>query len=156
MRREIAALFEHDGPFVTVYLDARSDQPQAEQILATRWKTARSGLSNEGASDEDLAAIDEAVAGASHIGGDTLAVVAAGGWVLLARHLPAPPTADAWRIGLLPWVGPLMAADQTLVAHVAVYLERTGAEIHAFDSSGHPVEETIQASTNEDVEVVKA
>src|SRR5439155_5953945 len=147
MRREIAALFDHDGPFLTVYLDARSDQPQAEQILETRWKTARSGLANEGASDEDLAAIDAAVAGATHIGGDTLAVVAAGGQVLLSRHLPAPPAADAWRIGLLPWVGPLVAADQTLVPHVAVYVERTGAEIHAFDSSGRPVDETLQPST---------
>src|SRR5439155_594819 len=98
MRREIAALFDHDGPFLTVYLDARSDQPQAEQILETRWKTARSGLANEGASDEDLAAIDATVAGATHIGGDTLAVVAAGGQVLLSRHLPAPPAADAWRL----------------------------------------------------------
>src|SRR5206468_11548276 len=125
------------------------DQPQAQQPLVTRWKPARSALGAEGAADDDLAAVDGAIESGTHIGGDTFAVVAAGGRVLLARHLPAPPAADAWRLGLLPWVGPLVEADQTPVPHVAVYLERTGAEIHGFDNSGRPVDETVQASSNE-------
>jgi hypothetical protein len=156
MRNEIAALFEHDGPFVTVYLDARSDQPQAQQQLATRWKTARSALSAEGATDDDLAALDDAVAGATHVGGDTLALVAAGGRVLLARHLPEPPAGDRWRLGLLPWVGPLVETAQTLLPHVVVVAERTGAEIYGFDASGESVEEEVVASSNEDVELINA
>ena len=91
MRNEIAALFQHDGPFVSVYLDARSDQPQAQQQLLTRWKTARSALSAEGAADDTLEALDAAVESATHVGGDTLALIAAGGKVLLHRHLPEPP-----------------------------------------------------------------
>jgi hypothetical protein len=156
MRNEIAALFEHDGPFVSVYLDARSDQPQAQQQLLTRWKTARSALSAEGATDDDLAAIDAAVESATHVGGDTLALIAAGGKVLLDRHLPEPPAGDRWKLGLLPWVGPLVETAQTLLPHVIVVAERTGAEIYGFDASGESVEEEVSASSNEDVEKVKA
>jgi hypothetical protein len=155
MRTEIADLFAADGPFVTVYLDARSDRPNAQQTLELRWKSVRADLGAQGASDEDLAALDAAVTASTHIGGDTLALVAAGGRVLLDRHLPEPPARDAGRIGLLPWVGPLVETAQTLLPHVVVIAERTGAEIYGFDSSGRGISEEVVASSNEDVELVK-
>jgi hypothetical protein len=156
MRNQIAELFRHEGPFVSVYLDARSDQPQAQQALATHWKSARSALSAEGASDADLTAIDAAVEKATHIGGDTLAVIAAGGEALLVRHLPEPPAGTVWRLGLLPWVGPLVETAQTLLPHVIVIAERNGAEIYGFDSSGTAVEEEVKTASNEDVELINA
>ena len=145
MRNEIAALLRNDGPFVSVYLDARSDQPQAQQQLAGRWRTVRSDLAAEGATDDDLTAIDEAVAGATHVGGDTLAIIAAGGKVLLTRHLPEPPARDRGRVGLLPWVGPLLASAQTLLPHLVVLADRTGADLYGFDAAGDGVEEEVQA-----------
>jgi hypothetical protein len=156
MQSQIADLFRHDGPFVTAYLSARSDQERAQQRLELHWKSVRSELGAEGATDEDLAAMDAAVTDASHVGGDTLALVAAGGRVLLARHLPEPPAGDAWRLGLLPWVGPLVETAQTLLPHVIVLAERSGAEIYGFDASGESVSEEVNASSNEDVELVKA
>jgi hypothetical protein len=156
MRNEIADLFRHDGPFTSVYLDAQSDQPQAQQALETHWKTVRAALSAEGAGDDDLAAIDAAVADRTHIGGDTLAVIAAGGEVLLARHLPEPPRGDGWRLGLLPWVGPLVETAQTLLPHVIVIAERNGAEIYGFDASGRAVEQEVTTTTNDNVELINA
>lgn len=156
MRTQIADLFAHDGPFVSVYLDARSDQPQAQQQLEARWKSARSALSAEGATDDDLDAVEAAVRSETHAGGDTFAAVAAGGQVLLARHLPRPPARDAWRLGLLPWVGPLLDATQRMVPHLVVVAERPGAEIYGFDEQGAGVEDEVIASSNEDVEVVKS
>jgi hypothetical protein len=155
MRNRIADLFHHDGPFASVYLDARSDQPNAQQVLATRWKSARAALSAEGATDDDLGAIDAAVASATHKGGDTFAAFASGGELRFVRHLPDPPTADAWRLGLLPWVGPLVEAAQHLLPHVLVLAERSGAEIHGMDALGHERDEEVVASTNEDVELIK-
>jgi len=140
MRDDIARLFEADGPFVTVYLDARSDQPQAQQQLLTRWKTVRSQLGAEGASDDDLAAIDAAIDEQSHTGGDTFAAVAAGGRCLFARHLPEPPSADAGYVGLLPRAGTLLETAQTLLPHLVVLVDRTGADIYGFTASGESVE----------------
>jgi hypothetical protein len=51
VRNEIADLSRHDGPFTSVYLDAQSDQPQAQQALETHWKSARAALAAEGATD---------------------------------------------------------------------------------------------------------
>jgi hypothetical protein len=143
MRDEIARLFATDGPFVTVYLDARSDQPQAQQQLLTRWKTVRSQLEAEGATDDDLAAIDEVVVSQTHVGGDTFAAVAAGGRCLLARHLPEPPNSDAGYLGLLPRPGTLLETAQTLLPHLVVLVDRTGADVYGFTASGESVEQEI-------------
>ena len=144
MRNDIADLFRDSGPFVTVYLDARSDQPQAQQQLLTRWKSVRRDLAEQGATDEDLAAVDAALETSAHAGGDTLAVVAAGGRVLLARHLPEPPARDRGHVGPLPWVGPLVASAQTLLPHLVVLVDRTGADLYGFDASGDAVEAEVQ------------
>jgi hypothetical protein len=146
MRNDIAALFDADGPFVSVYLDARSDQPQAQQALLTRWKTVRSQLAGEGATEDDLAAIDAALDDTTHVGGDTAALVAAGGRVLLARHLPETPAADAGRVGLLPWVGPLVETAQTLLPHLVVLVDRTGADLYGFTAEGESVEEEVSGA----------
>lgn len=143
MREQIARLSQADGPFVTVYLDARSDQPQAQQQLQTRWKTVRSQLSAEGATDDDLAAIDAVVDDDAHVGGDTFAAVAAGGRVLLARNLPEPPSADAGYLGLLPRAGTLLETAQTLLPHLVVLVDRTGADVYGFTASGDSVEEEV-------------
>src|SRR3712207_6315787 len=71
MRDQIARLFQADGPFVTAYLDARSDTEQAQQKLVQHWKSVRSELEQEGATDDDLAAVDGAIERHTHIGGDT-------------------------------------------------------------------------------------
>lgn len=144
MRDDIARLFASDGPFVTVYLDARSDQPQAQQQLLARWKTVRSQLSAEGATDDDLAAIDEVLGERTHVGGDTFAAVAAGGRCLLARHLPEPPSSDAGYLGLLPRAGTLLESAQTLLPHLVVLVDRTGADVYGFTADGAPVEEEVQ------------
>jgi hypothetical protein len=156
MRNAIARLFSYDGPFVTAYLDARSDQPQAKQVLETRWKSVRADLLANGAPESTLEAIDVEMDKRDHVGGDTLCVVAAGDKVVLAHHLPEPPAQDMGKIGKVPWVGPLLDAAQTMVPHLLVVADRTGARITAITASGQELEADVQASANEDVELVKA
>ena len=143
MRDQIARLFEADGPFVTVYLDARSDTEQAQQKLLQHWKPVRADLEAEGATDEDLEAIEAAIGEHTHIGGDTFVAVAAGGSVLLARHLPEPPNSDAGYLGLLPRAGTLLETAQTLLPHLVVLVDRTGADIYGFSAAGEAVEEEV-------------
>lgn len=150
MRNEIASLFRADGPNVSVYLDARSDQPNAQQHLESRWRTVRAGLAADGATDDDLAALDTAVETTRAVGG-TWAAIAGGGEVRLQRHLPGAPVRDAGRLGLLPWVGPLVAAAQTLLPHLVVLVDRTGADLYGFDARGDGVEERVQAVNQGDV-----
>jgi hypothetical protein len=156
MRTAIARLFEYDGPFVSVYLDARSDQPQAQQVLATRWKSVRADLLANEAPEAALEAIDAELEQRDHVGGDTLCVIAAGDKVVLARHLPDPPAGDVGKVGKVPWVGPLLDAAQTMVPHLLVVADRTGARITAITASGQEIESDVEASSNEDVELVKA
>ena len=58
----IAKLFDHNGPFATVYLDARSDVENAASLLALRWKNARRELDDEPNGDRLDAARAEAAA----------------------------------------------------------------------------------------------
>lgn len=128
---DIAATFDGPGPFVTVYLGTAAAVAQAAQQSELRWKALRGGLEEAGAPAEALAAIDPLVADA-HQKGRTLAVVADGGGLRLARHEPEPPARDAGWVAPLPRVGPLLEWAQTAVPHLVVLADRAGADIVVF------------------------
>jgi hypothetical protein len=146
MRSTTAALFDHEGPFVTVYLESTSEQIDAEERLEVRWKNARRDLEDAGADAATLDAVESAVIG-NHGGGATLAVVAARGDVLVTRHLPAPPTTDRWRLGPLPWLGPLIDTDEHLLPHVVVLADRVGADVYGVAPSGEAIEASVDGDT---------
>jgi hypothetical protein len=134
MHGTYAELLAAPAPVTTVVLDARSDQPNAAQQLELRWKNVRRDLGQRGADEPTLAAIDAVIAdGSSHPGGDSLVVVAAGGAVLLDRHLPDPPAGDVdlGVVGPVAHLVPLLAADQSAVRHVVVLADRIGADLYA-------------------------
>ncbi|HEY0397547.1 MAG TPA: hypothetical protein VGF00_04135, partial [Acidimicrobiia bacterium] len=96
---DIAALFDGtgsdgSGPFVTVYLVTEAAVEQAAQQSELRWKTLRRRLEDAGAPEAALTAIDPLVPDAHH-NGRTLAVVADGNGLRLARSEPEPPARDA-------------------------------------------------------------
>jgi hypothetical protein len=141
-----AALFDHDGPFVSLYLESTSEQFDASHQLDTRWKNARRALEGDGADEATLDAV-EAVVHGNHAGGATLAVIAAGGDVLVSRHLAALPTADRWRWAPIPWVGPLIDADHAMIPHVVVLTDRVGADVYGITAAGDTVEESVDGDT---------
>jgi hypothetical protein len=140
------ALFDADGPFASVYLDSTSDQGRPVERLDLRWKNARKELEQAGADDATLDAIEGAVH-RNHGGGSTLAVIASGGEVRLARHLPEPPAADACRFGPFPWLGPIIEAEQGMIPHVVVLADRVGADVYAVTASGDTLSEAVDGDT---------
>ena len=169
---EIASLLQVDGPFVSAYLPSPSKEPNAAFHLTTRWKTMRSTLASAGADDDTLVAVDLAVgvdsaavrpepAGAAdnhpgvevdaagdHAGGDVLAIVAAGGRVLLRAHLPVVRGAGRARFGLVPWLTPLLDATEGEVPYVLVVADRAGADLHGYGLDGE-TDSSVDGSHNQ-------
>ena len=145
----LAELFAHEGPFVTVYLDSTSAEPQAAQALDLRWRNVRRDLTEQGADEATLDAVEAAVAG-DHTGGDTLAIVAAGGKVLFKRHLPEPPKADIGWWAPLPRVAPVLEWSQSAIPHVIVLADRTGADIWVVDDDEVVTQVEVEGSADRD------
>jgi len=169
---EIASLLHVDGPFVSAYLASPSEEPNAAFHLTTRWKTMRSTLAAAGADDETLDAMDAAVgvesaavrpepaaaadnhpevevdAAADHAGGDVLAIVAAGGRVLLREHLPLVRGVGTARFGLVPWLTPLLEAAEAQVPYVLVVADRAGADLHGYGRHTE-VDSSVEGSQNQ-------
>lgn len=128
---ELAALFEREGPFVTVYLNSRSDVERAAQQTLARWRNLRDDLDAQGAASRALDDI-EAVAADAHRSGETLAAVADSSGLLLVGH-GRDPIADDWGlVGALPAVVPLLAWRQASPNHAVVVADRVGADVALF------------------------
>jgi peptide subunit release factor 1 (eRF1) len=140
---ELARLFDEPGPFVTVYLHTPAEIDNAAQRSELEWKNVRRELAEAGAPEPVLDAIDPLVPDA-HLNGQTLAVVANAGGLLLQQHHPDPPTRELWRIASLPSVGPLVEWAQMSPPHLLVLADRSGADIVAVVRGEHDVTEEVQ------------
>jgi hypothetical protein len=156
MRTDVTDVFRHDGPFASVYLTSRSDVPQAAQELGKRWKSVRRELEGQGATDGAVQAIDDAISDTNHAAGDTLAIVTGGDEVVLHWHLPEPPVRDAGWWSSVPRVAPVLEAAQTMLPHLVVLLDRTGADIYGFTASGRAVAREIEGTDADDVKLFAA
>jgi hypothetical protein len=133
---EIARVYDHSGPFLTLYLATSGDVENAGARVELRWKNVRADLQREGAPEGVLAAVDPLVEG-SHLAGATLALVASVDGVLWFANLPEPPPQEVVaRWDALPSVVPLLAYEQSLVPHVAVLASRAAAELVAHTPDG--------------------
>jgi hypothetical protein len=84
-------------------------------------------------------------------------VVAAGGRVLVGAGLPTEPTdeLDRYRLGLLPWLVPLIEADQRRFPHVVVLIDRKGADLHGYRARGDDVDDEIGEQVEGDDPVIE-
>jgi len=156
MRTDLTDLLRHEGPFATVYLTSRSDVPNAAQELDRRWKPVRQSLAAQGATDAMLDALDAAVARTNHAAGYTLALVAAGDEVLLDWHLPERPSQDVGWLTSVRRVATVLEAAQTLLPHLVVLVDRTGADLYGFTASGRAIERAVGDDDGQDVQKVQA
>ena len=131
----LSHLYAVKGPYATVYLETSGAAEDAARRLDLQWRALRDELGQAGADDATV----EAIAGAIRLGegtGDGQVLVAAGGALLLDRHLPRAPRRELAHWGVAPHVMPLVAALADVVPHIVVVADRTGANITAYGEHG--------------------
>jgi hypothetical protein len=126
---EISHVFTHQGPFSTVYLDATRATESGAHEIELRWRALRGSLTDQGAGEADLAALDDALENARDAGSTGLVLVAAGGSVVFRGTLPRPPLRESASVAALPFLMPYFAQRGSRTPYLAVTVDRQGAEI---------------------------
>lgn len=130
-------LYEHPGPWASVYLDAARNSENAAQEIDLRWRALRESLIGQGAEPATVAALEAAVlardATAGHAG---LALFGTGGELVLVERLSSPPRAEVAVWEPLPHVMPLVAQLGEEVCWLRVLADRAGGALDGFTSGG--------------------
>jgi hypothetical protein len=126
----VSRLFDHTGPFATVYLDATRSTESGGHELELRWRDLRGQLADHGCDDKTLTALDEAVSGPPAMpGAHGQVLVAAQGAVVFESSLPTPPDRQRAVVAPLPYVLPFLAQSRPRIAHLVVVADHRGADL---------------------------
>lgn len=148
----LATVYDHSGPFVTVYLDATRSTESGEREVGLRWRAARAALEQQGADPSALAALDARIdADVGTPGRHGLVLVAAEGLVCLADTLHRAPASSSGTVSALPHLMPYLAQRATEVPHVVVVTDRTGADILAVGADGATTTRTVEGQAQHPV-----
>jgi hypothetical protein len=128
----LRSVYEHDGPFVTVYLEGRSPGEDAAAQVRLRWQALREQLVSAGAQAAPLDAIETALqrqpAGEEQSNGRVL--VAAGGEILLQEAWDtALGAGDNAHWGELPELGAYVREADRAVRELVVVAGHQGAQV---------------------------
>lgn len=124
---DLSAVYEAEGPFVTVHFAIPSKTEDAAQQLEVRWKDLVRELDELGVDEQTREALTEARGG--HEPGQSRLLVAAGGEVLLVESLPDAPAHDSARLDALPHLLPVVHGRGMDLRHILVVTDRQGADI---------------------------
>ncbi|MBC6450120.1 Rv2629 family ribosome hibernation factor [Actinokineospora xionganensis] len=123
-------VIRHPGPFASVYLDFSHDTEDAARQLRLKWDSARAELAELGADEPTTAALEQAFSEHTPAEGrGGLALIAAGGDVLVDEELPEPPATPVVRWSPLPFVLPLL--DSEPMPYVLAVADKEGADLLA-------------------------
>jgi hypothetical protein len=139
VRQQLDRLAEAVGrPIVTVYLPTPSAIEDAPQQLDIRRRNLARALGEAGVDDEVVARIDEVIADHEHGEGEALVLVADDASLLYQGVLVRPLERELVRVGPAPALLPALRAEQDDLYHVAVLLDREGADIWVRPGLGDP------------------
>lgn len=127
-------VYDHTGPFVTVWLDATRSTESGAREVELRWRDVRGTVT--GVDDTLLDRIGAVIEADRTPGRHGLLIVAADGEVLLAEPLRDPPATSAAHVAPLPRLMPYLTDRSQEIPHVVVVADRTGADILAVHSTG--------------------
>jgi hypothetical protein len=133
---DLSNVFENEGPFLTVYLSTEGDVENASQRSQQRWANLRRDLAEQQAPEVALAAVDPLVADA-HPEGRCLAAISTAGGLSHVEHGPHAPPFDIGRWAPLPSVLRIIEWRQSSPPYVAVFADRTGADLIGVRPGGH-------------------
>ncbi|KIH97156.1 hypothetical protein LP52_20780 [Streptomonospora alba] len=140
--RFLEPLYRAPGPVASVYMDTTRATENAVHEIGLRWRGLREELSESGADEATLKALDSAAGGVSGIPGPQgEALFAADGELIAAYTLSSPPSRN--RASLLPVPDPIeLVSDlDDGLPYVVVALDREGADIYAYPAYGSLSEE---------------
>jgi hypothetical protein len=137
----LSDVYAAGGPYATAYLDVRRDHENAAREIELRWQAERAALSDAGADEATLAAMEAALADPPPVpsaGGRCL--VGTGGTVVLDRPTADPPRRPGARFGALPDLMQYLTLLPRTVPYVVAVVDRIGADLYAFrpDETGLP------------------
>ena len=139
-RETLLETYRFSGPpIATVYLPARSDVADASDRYEIRVKNSLSELAALGAEEALVATVESAVADFDHGDGAALAVVATSDEVIVRHPMFRPLSEPLVTLGPTPALLPLLEATQADLPHVAVLLDRVGADVWYRDDLGAPI-----------------
>ncbi|WP_258016139.1 hypothetical protein [Streptomyces sp. AJS327] len=152
-------LYQHEGPFATVYLEGRSPSENAATQVRLRWQALRDRLEQQGAPPGPLDALEgelrAGTPGEEQTNGRVL-VAGAGGVVLDEPWDAALGVGDAAHWAYLPELGPYARERARSVRMLVVVADQEGAEIRqaVVAEQHHPQalgDETVQGTAIEGV-----
>lgn len=136
---DLRRLLERKGPFVSVYLNTHATTEKGGREIGLRWRELRRQATESGASDAELAPLDDLLAGIQRSGWG-LATFLAEGELVVRRFLPAE-IEDRVDYGPLPHLVPLLEWQQENPRFAVVVTDREGADIHVL--GGARAQETV-------------
>jgi hypothetical protein len=152
-------LFERQGPFATVYLEARNPGENADRETGLRWRGLSKSLTEQGADDKTIAALDDVLGTAR--GGDVDAygrvVVASAEGVLFDEPVEGVvASGDSAIWSPLPELGAYYRSQSGSVRVLLVVADKTGGDVYQVIASNTEgarelSEETISGSAVESV-----
>lgn len=128
---DLAELVGRPGPFLSVLLTTQQQVENAAQRSASRWRSLRSDLDDQGVPNNVLDEIEPLVPDA-HLEGECLAVIADAEGILHIEHGPALEPNDRGSWGPLPRLLPILRWRQSQPPYAVVLTDRTGADIFGF------------------------
>jgi hypothetical protein len=148
--RSLKGLYEHSGPFASVYLDTQRTDAQAAQAIELRWRQLRRQLAADGADEPTLRALDGAVGSDRGLPAPKgQAIFASNGEIVLTEELRIPPAADQACFTRLPHVLPLLAQWEDFPPYLLVATDRAGADLEVRLPAGPRVSAQVEGETDE-------
>src|SRR5438309_1546827 len=115
---------DRPGPFASAYFDATHNTEDAARLIELRWQSVRAELSEQGAAEDVLDTMTEAVrSGPGEAGRPGRALVCSDSRLLVDETLPVVPAQTA-RYSPLPYLLPVFEFADRPVPHVAVVADR--------------------------------
>jgi hypothetical protein len=127
---------------VSLYLNITGVAEDAAEQVRLRWKGLRSRLSDDGAPDAALVALDTCVESAHP--GAMLAVFATDAGLRWVQHLPWHHGDSVAVVGKLPSLVPLLTARQREIPFVVVATDRLGADLLAVVPDEGDTQRTVE------------
>lgn len=129
-------------PMATIYLPLPSASEDAPQKFDIRRRNLGRDLTDAGADEAIVAVVDRTLAERQHLDGAALLIVADADRALIDRPLFRPVSRELFRLGPVPALLPALRAEQDDLDHVAVLVDRAGADVWVRSNLDHSEQTT--------------